>query len=96
LCYRRLEDASPGRAKNLDIKKDQVDPNSNDGSLGDVGGGDWYLVVPLDEVDLAEDSAAVQAVGQVLHVWEWVPVRGVDGVEVCCPIKLFSSRLLYF
>jgi hypothetical protein len=54
---------------------------SDDGSLGDVDRGDWYLVVPLDEVDLAEDSATLQAVGQVLHVWEWVRVRGGDGVE---------------
>jgi hypothetical protein len=50
--------------------------------LGMSAGGDWYLVVPLVEVDLSEDGEAVQAVGQVLHVWEGVPVRGGDGVEV--------------
>jgi hypothetical protein len=33
--------------------------------LGMSAGGDWYLVVPLDEVDLSEDGAAVQAVRQV-------------------------------
>ena len=46
----------------------------DDGGLWDVGGGDGYLVVSLDEVDLAEDGSSVQAIGEVLHVWQWVPV----------------------
>ncbi len=33
--------------------------------LGMSAWGDWFLVVPLDEVDLSEDGAAVQAVRQV-------------------------------
>jgi hypothetical protein len=53
----------------------------DDGSFRYVGGGDGYLMVSFDLVDLAEDVAAVQAVGQVLHVWEGVPVRGGDSVE---------------
>ncbi len=44
---------------------------SDDGRFGDVSRViGWYLMVTLDEVDLAEDSSAVQAVGQVLHFWE--------------------------
>jgi hypothetical protein len=46
-----------------------------------LGGGNGYLMVFFDQVNLAEDRAAVQAVGQVLHVWEGVLVRGGDGVE---------------
>ncbi len=42
---------------------------------------DGYLVVSLDEVDLAEDGESVQAIGEVLHVWQWVPVWGCDCVE---------------
>jgi hypothetical protein len=38
-------------------------------------------VVSFDQVDLAEDGAAVQAIGQVLHVWEGVPVGRGDCVE---------------
>ncbi len=53
----------------------------DDGGLWDVGGGDGYLVVSLDEVDLAEDGASVQAIGEVLHVWQGVPVWRCDGVE---------------
>ncbi len=53
----------------------------DDGSFWYVGGGDAYLVVSFDQVDLAEDGAAVQPIGQVLHVREGVPVRGGDRVE---------------
>ncbi len=53
----------------------------DDGSFRDVGCGDGYLMVSSDQVNLAEDGTAVQAVGQVLHVWEGVPVRGGDSVE---------------
>jgi hypothetical protein len=53
----------------------------DNGTFGDVGSGSGYLEVSFDQVDLAEDSAAVQAFGQVLHVWEGVPVRGSDSVE---------------
>ncbi len=53
----------------------------DDGGLWDVGGGDGYLVVSLDEVDLAEDGASVQAIDEVLHVWQWVPVWRCYGVE---------------
>jgi len=38
-------------------------------------------VVSLDEVDLAEDGSSVQAIGEVLHVWQGVPVWRYDGVE---------------
>ena len=40
----------------------------DDGGFRDVGGGDGYLVVTFDEVDLAEDGASVEAIGEVLHV----------------------------
>ncbi len=40
-------------------------------------------MVPLDEVNLAVDGAAAQAVGQVLHVSKGVPVRGGDGIRRC-------------
>lgn len=53
----------------------------DDGGFGDVGGGDGYLVVTFDEVDLAEDGAPVQAIGEVLHVRQGVPVWRCDGVE---------------
>ncbi len=53
---------------------------SNSPKGGDFGGSDWHLVVLFDEVNLAEDSAAVQAVGQVLHVLEGVSVRCSDSV----------------
>ncbi len=54
---------------------------SDNGSLWYVGGGDGYLVVTFDQVDLAKDGAAIQAIGQVLHVWEGVPVGCCDRVE---------------
>ncbi len=53
----------------------------DNGGLWDVGRGDGYLVVSLDEVDLAKDGASIQAIGEVLHVWQWVPVWRCDGVE---------------
>jgi hypothetical protein len=37
----------------------------DDGSFKDFGGGDRYLVITFDNIDFAEDSAAVQAVGRV-------------------------------
>ena len=51
----------------------------DDGGFGDVGGGNGYLVVTFDEVDLAEDGAPVQAIGEVLHVRQGVPVWRCDG-----------------
>ncbi len=38
-------------------------------------------MVSLDEVDLAEDGASIQAIGEVLHVWQGVPVWRCDSVE---------------
>ncbi len=53
----------------------------DDGSFGDVGGGVGYLMVSFDEVDLAEDGASVEAIGEVLRVRQGVPVWRCDGVE---------------
>jgi hypothetical protein len=50
----------------------------DDGGFGDVGGGDGYLMVSFDEVDLAEDGATVEAIGKVLHVRQGVPCDGVE------------------
>ena len=40
-----------------------------------------HLVIPLDEVQLAEDRGAVEVVGEVLHVGQSLPVGGGDLVE---------------
>ncbi len=53
----------------------------DDGGFGDGGGGDGYLMVSFDEVDLAEDGASVEAIGEVLHVRQGVPVWRCDSVE---------------
>jgi hypothetical protein len=37
-------------------------------SFGYVSGGDGYLMVPFNQVNLSEDDAAMQAIGQVMHV----------------------------
>ena len=41
-----------------------------------VLGSDWHLVVALDQVKLAEESATSQAAVEVLHVGQGVPVLG--------------------
>ncbi len=53
----------------------------DDGGFGDVGGSGGYLVVTFDEVNLAEDGASVEAIGEILHVWQGVPVWRCDSVE---------------
>ena len=53
----------------------------NNGSFGDVGGGNGNLVISFDKVKLGEDSGAPEIVGEILDVREGIPVRSGDGVE---------------
>ena len=46
----------------------------DDGGLGDVIGGHGDLVVPLKEVNLGEDGAAMEVIGKILDVGEGVTV----------------------
>ncbi len=48
-------------AKNWSILKQSK--GGDDGSFGDVSSSNWHLVVTFDEVYLAEDGAALQAIG---------------------------------
>ncbi len=41
----------------------------------------WVPGGNFDEVNLAEDCASVEAIGEILHVWQGVPVWRCDGVE---------------
>ncbi len=65
------------------------------GSFGDVGGGDRYLMITFNNVDFAEDGAAVQVVDQVLDVWEGVPVRGCDCVEAMVVATWLPEAILF-
>ena len=52
-----------------------------------------YLVVALDEVELAEDGGAVEVVSQVLHVEQGVPVGGWwPGLGACSLRKVAIRR----
>ena len=53
----------------------------DDRRLGDVLRGHWHLVVPLAEIQLAEDLLAGQLGREVLHVWWGVYVPLGDQVQ---------------
>jgi len=61
----------------------------DDGSFRYVSSGDGYLMVSFDKVNLAEDGTAVQAVGQVLQVWERVPSNWVI-------LSLYSHKTFFY
>ena len=67
-----------------------------DGRLGDVGGGDRDLMIPLDQIQFAENLATSQAAVEVLHVGQGVPIWCCDVVEAAVvaaglPSAVFSS-----
>jgi hypothetical protein len=52
-----------------------------DSCLLDVVRVDRNLMVSPHEVNFGKDGAAGKAVGVILYVWDWVPVRYSKGVE---------------
>ena len=50
-------------------------------------------MVAFDKVQLAEDGGAVEVVGQVLHVGQWVPVEDGDLVSAPC-VRAMTRRIL--
>ena len=54
----------------------------DDGTLWHIRVRNWYLMLALEEIQVAEHLATRQLGAQVLHVGQGVPVWGGDVVEV--------------
>ena len=68
-----------------------------EGSLPHIRGFDWYLVIPIFQVDLTEIFFPFELVQKVINLWDWVPIPDNDIVQ-CLIINIESPSpilLLY-